>query len=107
MKPYHIHYLREQLEAAAKFLFEHNKVSVYWNGPNDNWTTAAAFILDTIRSYAAKNMSDPVNNWTGWVTTCGFTLIFSLENDDTFEVDILVNPSVNSDTYSHVYEDVA
>jgi hypothetical protein len=77
-------YNKNQLEAAAKFIFENNKALVDAHSIED-WQGVQKLILD--------HMLEQLNKKNNWSATCGWILVFS-EEFEHIECEIFVDANI-------------
>jgi hypothetical protein len=87
-------YDRYQVMAAAQFIWNNNPSVERWPGRHYSVMHVYETILNFARKHGMENMREP-EHWCSTAGIGGFTVLFSSDDEDSFDIDVLVDPAVS------------
>lgn len=100
---YEIRYRLEQLDNTAQYIWAQNPHCSQWPEPCFSVAQVKNYILKRLLDQAALNMACyDTGPWTDCIGGPGYWLIFSSENENSIEVEILVDMALRNTRFSYV-----
>ena len=85
-------YNLQQVMDAAGFIWHFNDSVTEWPDQPKSAMDVVSIILDFARKRGMENMAG--DEWTSWSGTGGFMIIFTSDDDESFAVEVYVDPAL-------------
>lgn len=87
-------YNRYQVMAAAQYIWNYNDAVQRWPSQPRSALDVVEDILAFGRKHGTRNMQRPDSEWTSWSGTGGYMVLFTSDDNDSFNIDVYVDASV-------------
>lgn len=97
---------QSQLEAAARFIFNNNKMCHIWPNPPASELDVLNQIVENGRHIARENATREPDNQITAVGTGGYTILVDDIDDGDYTLSVLVDPAVSNNNRQYVSYEV-
>lgn len=98
---------QSQLEAAARFIFNNNKMCHIWPNPPASELDVLNQIVENGRHIARENATREPDNQITAIGTGGYTIVVDDINDQgNYTLSVLVDPAVSNNNHKYVSYEV-